>query len=403
MSEKIAKNPKRESSATAFLAELKPNKGNRHANLVPIALACQGGGSHAAYGAGALYGLLRDTRFAHYDVIALSGTSGGAVCAALVWSGFMMPDAGIAKLDPAFPALVQALEDCFGGGATAEAERRLTAAARLKGFWDELCSWGNPDLPFNQAAVGFAEYSPWQTDFMPPGVKWYTRQRMEGLLKRHVVLPAVCGKLPRLLLGATCIDEGRRTVLPPPTRLLHIDDIIASASIPPVFDPTSVPDVPTSFWDGLFTTNPPLRDLLQGPEEHDKPHEIWLVRINPVQGEVHPWSLSEVADRRNELAGNTALSAELSMIDTVNDLVEVAKHPVTTAFGKTYHHVHIVEIAAPTMPLDFASKYSIDPVQKGQLWAAGHMAAGVKLGLQPQYWTPTDCPRAIANLCPIGC
>jgi hypothetical protein len=48
----------------------------------PIAIACQGGGSHTAFTAGALKRLLRDER---YEVVALSGTSGGAICALLAW------------------------------------------------------------------------------------------------------------------------------------------------------------------------------------------------------------------------------------------------------------------------------------------------------------------------------
>jgi NTE family protein len=47
-----------------------------------IAIACQGGGSHTAFTAGALKRLLEDDR---YEVVAVSGTSGGAICAVLAW------------------------------------------------------------------------------------------------------------------------------------------------------------------------------------------------------------------------------------------------------------------------------------------------------------------------------
>src|ERR671926_234668 len=49
-----------------------------------VAIACQGGGSHAAFTAGVLKGLLRSEQLEEYEVVALSGTSGGAVCAARV-------------------------------------------------------------------------------------------------------------------------------------------------------------------------------------------------------------------------------------------------------------------------------------------------------------------------------
>jgi NTE family protein len=51
-----------------------------------VAIACQGGGSHTAFTAGALKRLLREDR---YEVVALSGTSGGAICALLAWFGLL--------------------------------------------------------------------------------------------------------------------------------------------------------------------------------------------------------------------------------------------------------------------------------------------------------------------------
>lgn len=42
-----------------------------------VAIACQGGGSHTAFTAGVLRELLAD-RPPEYDIVAFSGTSGGA-------------------------------------------------------------------------------------------------------------------------------------------------------------------------------------------------------------------------------------------------------------------------------------------------------------------------------------
>ena len=56
------------------------------ANVVRrVAIACQGGGSHTAFTAGVLKRLLRPEVLARYEVVGLSGTSGGAVCALLAW------------------------------------------------------------------------------------------------------------------------------------------------------------------------------------------------------------------------------------------------------------------------------------------------------------------------------
>ena len=50
-----------------------------------VAIACQGGGSHTAFTAGVLKKLLRTEELKRYEVVGLSGTSGGAVCALLAW------------------------------------------------------------------------------------------------------------------------------------------------------------------------------------------------------------------------------------------------------------------------------------------------------------------------------
>jgi NTE family protein len=61
-----------------------------------IAIACQGGGAQTAFTAGALSWLLK--KYSNQDpsksfrIVALSGTSGGAVCASLAWDDLLFPD-----------------------------------------------------------------------------------------------------------------------------------------------------------------------------------------------------------------------------------------------------------------------------------------------------------------------
>lgn len=54
-----------------------------------IAIACQGGGSHTAFTAGALQSLVRHEQNGAFRISALSGTSGGALCALLAWVGLI--------------------------------------------------------------------------------------------------------------------------------------------------------------------------------------------------------------------------------------------------------------------------------------------------------------------------
>jgi NTE family protein len=57
-----------------------------------VAIACQGGGSHTAFTAGVLKRLPGADELSGYEVVGLSGTSGGAVCALLAWYALLDED-----------------------------------------------------------------------------------------------------------------------------------------------------------------------------------------------------------------------------------------------------------------------------------------------------------------------
>jgi len=63
-----------------------------------VAIACQGGGSHTAFTAGVLERLLGAGELSGVEVVGLSGTSGGAVCALLAWSA-LLEDGSAAALE----------------------------------------------------------------------------------------------------------------------------------------------------------------------------------------------------------------------------------------------------------------------------------------------------------------
>ena len=62
---------------------------NEPVEPIRVAIACQGGGSHTAFTAGVLGRLLQPDVMADHKVVALSGTSGGAICALLAWSALV--------------------------------------------------------------------------------------------------------------------------------------------------------------------------------------------------------------------------------------------------------------------------------------------------------------------------
>jgi hypothetical protein len=73
-----------------------PEAATEETNSTRVAIACQGGGAQTAFTAGALSWLLKN--YMHQDpskpfrIVALSGTSGGAVCASLAWDDLLFSD-----------------------------------------------------------------------------------------------------------------------------------------------------------------------------------------------------------------------------------------------------------------------------------------------------------------------
>jgi NTE family protein len=95
-------------------------------------------------------------------------------------------------------------------------------------------------------------------------------------------------------------------------------------------------------WDGLFSQNPPVDDLMAVPLDR-KPDELWVVQINPQAFEGEPQTLDVIADRRNELSGNISLNQELKFIERVNEWVEEGYLPADR-FSKTdVHRIHMGE------------------------------------------------------------
>jgi NTE family protein len=279
-----------------------------------VAIACQGGGSHTAFAAGILRRLLSPDLRQRFKLVALSGTSGGAVCAALTWAGLL-------------------------SGGPDEASMRLTA------FWRDLRVHDLLDAATNFWAVTLARL-PVTQEVSPYLYEPVAEPRLRTLLQQHVDLEHLTNRAvtPKLLVGATEILSGDRTIFHGET--LTYDDIIASAAVPPLFRAVHIDN--KLFWDGLFATNPPVREFTDLAEDVS---EIWVIQINPQHRSGEPRNIRDIDDRRNELSGNLSLGQELYFIQKINDLLQ--KHEV---LASKYHpiRVRVVELGIPD--LDYPSK-----------------------------------------------
>lgn len=414
-----------------------------------IAIACQGGGSHAAFTAGVLPALMQqcdNLRLAQSGSVArsagqvpvlvgLSGTSGGAISALLGWFGFITGGAPEAQrlleqfwarnstmlpgeywsnflsremadflsycadvkyspytvpLEPIewyltriWPRIADAnpfvrpdyfrLEDMlapcvhfglvaalgafasipcdvkrweeleletsiFAGGSLKQLQfrqaqaclaqriaERVAAARTVRQFVDEL------HLPAH--ALLRAAFDLW-TD--PP-----LRFDTQSLARLSAAVKEVTRFIPTLLVGAVELRHGAFTTFssecPAENYGITLDSVLASAALPWLVrakrvrhvDPGTGEEKWLSYWDGLFSQNPPIKNFMTGlSDERKKPDKLWIVQISPNLSGARPGHRRDFPDRfleagsiwevRNSLAGNISLNQEVSFVEAIN-------------------------------------------------------------------------------------
>ncbi len=353
---------------------------------VRVAIACQGGGSHTAFSAGALKTILGASAEKNpFDIVALSGTSGGAICALLAWYGLIQdgrPVNGEASGGEA-----------SGGeaGIGATIDGRSEAAALLSAFWTREWPEGNATRSSHKALLEFRRrleagepglaatrlfdslrndlvqmVGPWMSNpafgvnvelnpyFVSNLVElaavrtgrpldtlqslWDAQRAIKELLSAYVDFENVAetaaatstnGFLPALHIGAVDVLGGGFKVFSSTAdpvmwakNGITAETVVASTALPTLMRAITIGGA--VYWDGLFSQNPPVHDL---PDIHsaghpDKnPDEIWIIRINPRRRSEEPRDIAAIHDRRNELAGNISLAHEIRAIRKINDLL----------------------------------------------------------------------------------
>ena len=305
---------------------------------VRVAIACQGGGSHTAFTAGALKRLLADER---YEVVALSGTSGGAICAVLAW---------------------YALLENGGAGAAARAAQLLdsfwkdnSASEFFDALWNEWLLWVNR----SQGSLVLPAVSPYSTQ-----LSYWAQDRLRGMLKKRVEFAKIGTLLkdssPMLLVGAVDVLSGEFKAFNSRRDEISTETILASTALPTLF--RAVRTDGGVYWDGLFSQNPPIRELPKA-----KPDEIWVIQIDPKKRDEEPKSMTDILDRRNELAGNISLYQEIHFIRKINQLVdklgqgEDRKNRRLRLSGEKEYKPIEVRWIRMSRSLDFASKLDRSP------------------------------------------
>jgi NTE family protein len=259
---------------------------------VLVDLALQGGGSHGAFTWGVLDRLIDEPWL---RIEAISGTSAGAMNAALVADGWTQ---GGAK----------------GARATLDAYwRRVSRAAafsplqrspldRIMGRWtlDTSPAYLVMDL---MARV----LSPY--DLNPFGLN-----PLRSILAESINFDRLAGAPIKLFITATNVRTGRGRIF----RNAEItpDVLLASACLPTMFQAIEIDGDP--YWDGGYAGNPTLTPLIRESDAHD----TILVQINPRERPDTPRTASEILDRLNEVSFNSPLMKELRMIALLRQVAD---------------------------------------------------------------------------------
>lgn len=307
-----------------------------------IAIACQGGGSHTAFTAGVLKRILKEEK-KKFEIVALSGTSGGAICALLAWYGLLTNDK---------KKSIRLLDSFW---------QENSARSYWEKIMNEWMLWSArmPEL-MSMPAMSPYSYPPWAQEYL------------KTLLEKHVDFDEL-GTLiressPKLYIGGVNVSTGEFKVFKSDSdHEISAEAILASAAIPTLFRAVHIDN--KIYWDGLFSQNPPLKDFVKGNSEI-KPDEIWIIQINPRKREEEPKSIKEIEDRRNELAGNLSLNQEIDFIESVNKWVDQKYLP-----ADNYKHVHIEQIVMEH-ELDLASKLDRNEDFIEDMMAYGEEKAG---------------------------
>jgi NTE family protein len=293
-----------------------------------LTLALQGGGSHGAYTWGVLDRLLEEEDI-HIDGI--SGTSAGAMNAALTSSGFR------------------------AGG-------RAGAKAALSAFWNEVSEAGAfapvKATAFEQwrdgfnldGAVSYEMFDLVTRMFSPYQLNPFNLNPLRDIITRHVDWKQMNdgGDIP-VFITATSVRTGRPRVF----RCGEItpDVLLASACIPIYFQTVMIEGEP--FWDGGYMGNPSIWPLVY----YTKPKDVLLVQINPLERDDVPKKASDIINRLNEITFNSSLIAEMRAINFATKMLD-ENHLDETKYKRVL--MHMIPAPALTYNLNASSKLNTD-------------------------------------------
>lgn len=270
-----------------------------------VNLALQGGGAHGAFTWGVLDRVLEDSRI---EIEAISGTSAGAVNAAVLADGLA--------------------DNC-----------RETAREKLYDFWHATSIAGQLS-PIQRCPVD-RMMGNWSLNNSPSYLWFDLATRMlspyefnpldinplQNLIENHIDFERVknCPNL-QLFVSATCVRTGQARIFERDE--LSAKALLASTCIPHIYRAVEIDG--DYYWDGGYKGNPVLFPFVT----HCKSVDVIIVQINPIVREKLPTSARDILNRIDEITFNSNLLTELRALAFIGKLVDEGKlDPVD------YHHM----------------------------------------------------------------
>jgi NTE family protein len=259
---------------------------------VLIDLALQGGGSHGAFTWGVLDRLLEEPWL---QIAAISGTSAGAMNAAVLASGWSQGNAEGAR---------QALDGFWGRVSQAAAFSPLQRSLldRLMGRW--TLDTSPVYIAFDLMSRVISPY-----DLNPMGLN-----PLRGILADSIDFERLSQSPIKLFITATKVRTGRGRIFR--NGEITPDVLLASACLPTLFQAIEIDG--ETYWDGGYAGNPTITPLVRESDAHD----VILVQVNPTERLETPRSAPEILNRLNEISFNSPLAKELRMIALLRQVAD---------------------------------------------------------------------------------
>jgi NTE family protein len=321
-----------------------------------MALALQGGGSHGAFTWGVLHALLDDERIDWPRIAAISGTSAGAVNAAVMSVGYVSGDAKSARRNAqeALATFWQDVSVCGEINPFKPLRIKGVPGAPTNGSSNKLLDWWS-----DATRSYWQQFSPYQTNPL-------NLNPLRELLSRHISTKALKkfrdADLWSLHLAATEVSSGQPKFFTDDE--VNVETLMASACLPMVFQAVEIEG--KHYWDGGYSANPPLAPLVQD----SRVDAIVLVALSATRREGLPQSAADITERERDISFAAPLNAEQRMWHAVAQRLknesEKAAHNATTL-----PTLEVISSRKFLNQLDAASKLDTDAAFLNALFEAG--------------------------------